>query len=316
MSKAKKINLLPGDYLFREGEFGQTAFIIEAGTIELVKFTGEEHTVLTELEKGALFGEMAIIDNSPRSASARAKTDCTVKVVSEDQLKKHLSSSPTASLDMMRRLASYVRTANERLSRDAFEEVADHEDENNSSKSKRHIVDRYTTKTLREFNDELDEFASISPKKPLAVSGMIIIAMVIAFGVWASLAEIDVTVSARGKILTSIPNVEAQSNHSSVITTILVKEGDEVEKGQPLALFDETLIASDYRNAKEELASVEKEITSIQAELQFMSGQQYTPPKDQLQLSIFNGKIREVQRLRRQLLVKTKLLDYLQNNKT
>ena len=128
MSNAKKINLLPGDYLFREGEFGQTAFIIEAGTIELVKFTGEEHTVLTELKKGALFGEMAIIDNSPRSASARAKTDCTVKVVSEDQLKKHLSSSPTASLDMMRRLASYVRTANERLSRDAFEEVADHED--------------------------------------------------------------------------------------------------------------------------------------------------------------------------------------------
>ena len=93
------------------------------------------------------------------------------------------------------------------------------------------------------------------------------------------LAEIDVTVSARGKILTSIPNVEAQSNHSSVITTILVKEGDEVEKGQPLALFDETLIASDYRNAKEELASVEKEITSIQAELQFMNGQQYTHPK-------------------------------------
>ena len=51
MSNAKKINLLPGDYLFREGEFGQTAFIIEAGTIELVKFTGEEHTVLTELKK-------------------------------------------------------------------------------------------------------------------------------------------------------------------------------------------------------------------------------------------------------------------------
>ena len=82
----------------------------------------------------------------------------------------------------MRRLASYVRTANERLSRDAFEEVADDEDEKNSSKSKPHNVDRYTTKTLREFNDELDEFASISPKKPLAVSGMIIIAMVIAFG--------------------------------------------------------------------------------------------------------------------------------------
>ena len=68
MSAGNKINLLPGDYVFREGEFGQTAYIIETGTMELVKYTGDEHTVLTELEKGALFGEMAIIDNSARSA--------------------------------------------------------------------------------------------------------------------------------------------------------------------------------------------------------------------------------------------------------
>ena len=66
---------------------------------------------------------MAIIDGSARNASARAKTECVLKVVSEEQLKKHLSSSPTASLDMMRRLASYVRNANERLNRDAFAEV-------------------------------------------------------------------------------------------------------------------------------------------------------------------------------------------------
>ena len=80
MSAGNKINLLPGDYVFREGEFGQTAYIIETGTMELTKYTGDEHTVLTELEKGALFGEMAIIDNSARSASARAKTECVLKV--------------------------------------------------------------------------------------------------------------------------------------------------------------------------------------------------------------------------------------------
>ena len=54
MSAGNKISLLPGDYVFREGEFGQTAYIIETGTIELVKYTGDEHTVLTELGKGAL----------------------------------------------------------------------------------------------------------------------------------------------------------------------------------------------------------------------------------------------------------------------
>ena len=36
MSTGNKINLLPGDYVFREGEFGQTAFIVETGTIELL----------------------------------------------------------------------------------------------------------------------------------------------------------------------------------------------------------------------------------------------------------------------------------------
>ena len=83
MSKEEILNLLPGDYIFREGEFGQHAYIINSGTVELVKFTGDQQSVLAELEKGALFGEMAIIDGSARSASARAKTECVLKVVSE-----------------------------------------------------------------------------------------------------------------------------------------------------------------------------------------------------------------------------------------
>ena len=317
MSDTKKLNLLPGDYVFREGEFGQTAFIIETGTIELVKFTGDQQTVLTELEKGALFGEMAIIDNSARSASARAKNQCVLKIVSEEELKKHLSSSPTASLDMMRRLASYVRTANERLNRDAFAEVEDNSKLDKSfSQNPPKNVDKYTERTIREFNDELDEFAHISPKKPLAIAGISIIAMVLSFGIWASLAEIDVTVATRGKILTSIPNVEAESNHSSVIKTILVKEGDEVDEGQPIALFDETLVASDFRNSKEELAAVEKEIVSTRAELNFMVGKEFVAPSDPLQLSIFNGQVREIERLKRQLAVKTKLLGFLKDRKT
>ena len=317
MSDAKKLNLLPGDYVFREGEFGQTAFIIETGTIELVKFTGDQQTVLTELEKGALFGEMAIIDNSARSASARAKNECVLKVVSEEELKKHLSSSPTASLDMMRRLASYVRTANERLNRDAFAEVEDNSTlDKPLSQNPPKNVDKYTERTIREFNDELDEFAHISPKKPLAIAGISIIAMVLSFGIWASFAEIDVTVATRGKILTSIPNVEAESNHSSVIKTILVKEGDEVEEGQPIALFDETLVASDFRNSKEELAAVEKEIVSTRAELNFMVGKEFVAPSDQLQLAIFNGQVKEIERLKRQLAVKTKLLGFLKDRKT
>ncbi|MDC0649537.1 cyclic nucleotide-binding domain-containing protein [Candidatus Puniceispirillum sp.] len=295
MSKEEILNLLPGDYIFREGEFGQHAYIINSGTVELVKFTGDQQSVLAELEKGALFGEMAIIDSSARSASARAKTECVLKVVSEEQLKKHLSSSPTASLDMMRRLASYVRNANERLNRDAFAEVPETNSTSNNSSDKLDDVDVYTKKILREFNDDLDEFAKISPKKPLAVAGMVIIAMVLSFGVWASFAEIDVTVSTRGKILTSIPNVEVQSNHSSVVKTILVKEGDNVVKGQALAEFDETLIASDFRNTKDELAATNKDITRTKAELNFILDKEFEAPAGELQLAVFEGQVSEIQ---------------------
>jgi len=294
MSKDEILNLLPGDYIFREGEFGQTAFMIDSGTVELVKFTGDKQTVLTELEKGALFGEMAIIDGSARSASARAKTECTLKVISEEQLKKHLSSSPTASIEMMRRLASYVRTANERLNRDAFSEEVGTSLETINESTKSTAIDTYTQRTLREFNDDLDEFAKISPKKPLAIAGMAIIAMVVSFGVWASLAEIDVTVSARGKILTSIANVEVQSNHSSVVKTILVREGDDVKKGQPIALFDETLIASDFRNTRDELAATETDIIRTKAELNFILDQNFKAPTDELQLAMFDDQVREI----------------------
>lgn len=295
MSKEEILNLLPGDYIFREGEFGQHAYIINSGTVELVKFTGDQQSVLAELEKGALFGEMAIIDSSARSASARAKTECILKVVSEEQLKKHLSSSPTASLDMMRRLASYVRNANERLNRDAFADVPEADSTSKNSSDKSDDVDVYTKKILREFNDDLDEFAKISPKKPLAVAGMVIIAMVLSFGVWASFAEIDVTVSTRGKILTSIPNVEVQSNHSSVVKTILVKEGDSVVKGQALAEFDETLIASDFRNTKDELAATDKDIARTKAELNFILDKEFEAPADNLQLAVFEGQVSEIQ---------------------
>ena len=75
--------------------------------------------------------------------------------------------------------------ANERLNRDAFDEVPEIENASSDTNEKSNNVDVYTKKTLREFNDDLDEFAKISPKKPLAVASMMIIAMVLSFGVWS-----------------------------------------------------------------------------------------------------------------------------------
>lgn len=313
MSKKNKINYLPGDFIFREGEFGETAFIVEEGIVELVKFTGDKQTVLTELQSGALFGEMAIIDGSERSASARAKTECELTVVSEEQLKKHLSSSPSVALDMMRRLSSYARAANERLASDVFSDKGS-EDKNETKAGKTKLqTDLDTKKTIREFNSEIDDFLNITPNRPLALSGAIIILMLLSFVIWASFTEIDVTVNARGKILTGTPNVNVESNFSSVIKTILVKEGDQVSEGKTLALFDETLLAADFLSTKNEIEAVSNDILRIQAELNFFNDVAAEPPKELVQLQVFESNIQQISALKTKLLVNKELLVFLQN---
>ena len=284
---------LPGDFIFREGEYGKVAYVIEEGDIELVKFTGDDYITLAEISKGALFGEMAIIDGSPRSGSARAKTSCVLREISEEQLKQYLSASPQTSLDMMRRLAGYARSANEKLNRDAFE--SDEKESNGQtsnledSQLKKEKIDNFTNKTLKEFNDNIDQFSDINPNKTLFISGFVIIIIVFVFIIWSSVTKIDITVATRGQISTEIPNVNVQSNYDSVIKKILVKEGDQVKVGQILATFDETLLASDIRDTEIKLKSNTENLIRTEAELAYLDDKRKKLPRNNIQLAIFKG---------------------------
>ena len=291
--KTTNKTFLPGDFIFREGEYGKVAYVIEEGDIELVKFTGEDYITLAEISKGALFGEMAIIDGSPRSGSARAKTSCVLREVSEEQLKQYLSASPQTSLDMMRRLAGYARSANEKLNRDAFE--SDEKEKNEQtlnledSQLKKEKIDNFTNKTLKEFNDNIDQFSDINPNKTLFISGFVIIIIVFVFIIWSSVTKIDITVATRGQISTEIPNVNVQSNYDSVIKKILVKEGDQVKVGQILATFDETLLASDIRDTEIKLKSNTENLIRTEAELAYLDDKRKKLPRNNIQLAIFKG---------------------------
>ena len=291
--KTTNKTFLPGDFIFREGEYGKVAYVIEEGDIELVKFTGEDYITLAEISKGALFGEMAIIDGSPRSGSARAKTSCVLREVSEEQLKQYLSASPQTSLDMMRRLAGYARSANEKLNRDAFESDEKESNEQTSnfedSQLKKEKIDNFTNKTLKEFNDNIDQFSDINPNKTLFISGFVIIIIVFVFIIWSSVTKIDITVATRGQISTEIPNVNVQSNYDSVIKKILVKEGDQVKVGQILATFDETLLASDIRDTEIKLKSNTENLIRTEAELAYLDDKRKKLPKNNIQLAIFKG---------------------------
>ena len=64
-----------GHVIFREGQKADTAFYLQAGTVEILKQGPAGNVVVTRLEAGALFGEMAMLDDAPRSATAMAATE-------------------------------------------------------------------------------------------------------------------------------------------------------------------------------------------------------------------------------------------------
>lgn len=76
----------PGGIVFKEGDFGDQAFIVQSGIVELCKFDQP----FAEVGPNSIFGEMALIDGAPRMATARAKTEVTLIVVPRALLDKKL----------------------------------------------------------------------------------------------------------------------------------------------------------------------------------------------------------------------------------
>jgi CRP-like cAMP-binding protein len=68
----------PDEYVFREGEPGDAWYLVYEGEVEVSKLNGGEERVIAALSRRACFGEMAILDGHPRSATVRACTDLTL----------------------------------------------------------------------------------------------------------------------------------------------------------------------------------------------------------------------------------------------
>jgi hypothetical protein len=79
-----------GEFIFHEGNFGDEAYIIVSGEVEIFKETEDGEQILGVLGRGAMFGEMAIIDDEPRMAAARAKEQTTLTIIPKDAFRKKL----------------------------------------------------------------------------------------------------------------------------------------------------------------------------------------------------------------------------------
>jgi EAL domain-containing protein (putative c-di-GMP-specific phosphodiesterase class I) len=79
-----------GEIIFKEGQSGDCAFLVEKGQIEIYVSNNDDKTPLALLGPGEIFGEMAILDGPIREASAKANTDVVLSVVSKEALSERI----------------------------------------------------------------------------------------------------------------------------------------------------------------------------------------------------------------------------------
>lgn len=107
-----------GDYVFREGDLGTEMYILHEGKVEILSGNGgngENEQLLAVLEKGDFFGEMAVLEDLPRAASARAVTDVKLLQINGSTFDQMLRNNPEVAVRMMRKLARRLRETDELL---------------------------------------------------------------------------------------------------------------------------------------------------------------------------------------------------------
>ena len=120
LSELKKVlheRILPADtLLFREGEQGDSLFIIQTGGVEISvnDFAGEK-IALASLSSSDIFGETAVFDPGPRSATAQTTEETHVLECHREALLRFLKSKPDAGIDLLAMLSRRLREADQLL---------------------------------------------------------------------------------------------------------------------------------------------------------------------------------------------------------
>ena len=115
----KKVHYKKYDLIFTEGSPGDCAYMIDEGKVAIIsgKNIRGKHKVLAKLTKNAIFGEMALIDEEVRSATAFALEDCTLSVITHKTLHYLIEHEPLTLSPLLEVLSQRLRQTT-RLLRD------------------------------------------------------------------------------------------------------------------------------------------------------------------------------------------------------
>jgi signal transduction histidine kinase len=106
---AEPLTVQPGEHLIEEGEPGEAAYVVLDGEFEIIKKSNRQDIVIAVRDAGEVFGEMALIDQSPRTATVRALRKSSLLRIGGDTFKQLLSQSGSASLSILRTVSRRLR---------------------------------------------------------------------------------------------------------------------------------------------------------------------------------------------------------------
>ena len=248
-----------GEYIFREGESAAYAYVVKSGTVEITKHSADGEQVLAELVAPTLFGEMALIDGNPRSAGARAKENTVVTEVTANSFETYLSKNPEAAVRIMKTISENLRKSNQVVAKYERTGAAD-----NGSVP----IQKFSEKASDDFEvDDTDAIYEQGPSKPLLTITLTFLTFFIGSVIFASLSQVDTTISARGEFLTATPNVIVEASASSVVKSVEVNRGDAVVKGQIIAYLDDTVVSVDLKKNQEKIDNIYQSLVGLHMEL-------------------------------------------------
>ena len=104
-----------GTVLFYEGDPGQEMYIIQAGKVRISKKVRNVEKTLVILGKGEFFGEMAILNNRPRSATATVIEDCKILIIDRETFETMIRNNAEVAIRIIKKLAARLQEADNQI---------------------------------------------------------------------------------------------------------------------------------------------------------------------------------------------------------
>jgi CRP-like cAMP-binding protein len=113
-----RVTFQPGEVIFREGDVGDRAFVVTRGLVEISKASPKRRVVLEKVGIQGIFGEMALIDDRPRSATATAIELTQCMIIQQKELRQKLDRTDPFIRALLRIMVRNVRSTNRLVLKD------------------------------------------------------------------------------------------------------------------------------------------------------------------------------------------------------